>query len=102
MSDDTAAGVFEGDGAGNVMELNRLKRFVEMRAADVDRRLLVALGAGLIGGIEFAPDDWTGLSFVVSSWEIALESVAAQRARESEARKERRMRNSDLSVQVPK
>ena len=49
------AGVLQLDRAGDVMKFDGLKALVQMGAANVDRRLLVSLRAGSVGGVELCP-----------------------------------------------
>jgi hypothetical protein len=43
---------------GDVVELDGLERLVQVRAANVDGRLLMALRAGLVGRVQLAPDQF--------------------------------------------
>jgi len=65
MDEDGMAVVFKLDGAGDVVELDGLKRLVEARAANVDGRLLVALRAGLVSRVELVPDERASFALVV-------------------------------------
>ena len=56
MDHDGVAVVLQGDRAGDVVELDGLESLVQVGAANVDGRLLVALGAGLVSRVELAPD----------------------------------------------
>ena len=51
MSHNSVAGILKRDGACNVVELDWRERLVEVCAANVERRLLVANRAGLVSGI---------------------------------------------------
>src|ERR1700677_3964784 len=65
VDDDGLAVVLERDGAGHVMELDGLERLVQVRSANVDGRLLMALRTGFVGRVELAPFEGAAFAFVV-------------------------------------
>ena len=64
MRNDQVACVLEIDRGAQVMKLDRLQLFIQMGAVNVDWRLLMAPGAGLVGGIQLAPGQRASLSGV--------------------------------------
>jgi len=56
MRHDGVAVVDESHRAPDVVEVDRLERLVQVGAANVERRLLMALRASLISRVQFAPD----------------------------------------------
>ena len=90
------AGVLKRHGAGNVVELDGLERLVQVRAANVDGGLLVAIGAGLVGRIELAPAAAARFCLRSSSWLRFARRQTAAKPRRSAATAEKRM---DISTQ---
>ena len=62
VDDDGVAVVLQRDGSGDVVELDGLEGLVEASAANVDGRLLVALGTGFVGGVQPAPGQRAALA----------------------------------------
>jgi len=65
VDDDGVAVVFERDRATDVVEFDGLECLVQVRAVNVDWRLLVAFRAGFVGRVELAPGERAALAFVV-------------------------------------
>ena len=105
VDDDGVAVVLNRDGAGDVVELDGLERLVQVSAANVDGRLLVAVGAGSVRGVELAPAQRTRLAFVVPGGGVCAAAMAAI-PRTNAAKTEKRMNRSsnqdvEQDVQAP-